>query len=183
MTVPPPSARPDLPGPYPAPPHPQQSAGFGPPSAGWGTVPGQAVPPGAHGAQPVVQCRACGGWPAARVTFRRHQGVLLMMRFHRIDGPFCRNCATVVYREETAGTLWQGWWSPLSLVLFTPGTLISNRVALARTNKLAEPAGGFPAYRARPGKPVLRRASSLAALAPLAWAVWVIANIVNDVTS
>ncbi|WLQ43103.1 hypothetical protein P8A22_26155 [Streptomyces laculatispora] len=94
--------------------------------------------------------------------------LLLMMRFRRTDGPFCRNCATVVYREETAGTLWQGWWSPLSLVLLTPGTLISNRVALAPMNKLSEPAGGFPAYRARPGKPAPRRASSLAALAPLA---------------
>ncbi|MBV9023834.1 MAG: hypothetical protein JO362_08575 [Streptomycetaceae bacterium] len=62
-----------------------------------------------------------------------------------------------------------------------PGTLIANRVALARVNKLPEPAGGLPRYGVRLGKKVLRRASSLVALAPLAWAIWVVANIINEV--
>jgi hypothetical protein len=112
-------------------------------------------------------------------TFRRHQGVVFIMRFHRWDGPFCRSCGTAVYREQTARTVWQGWWSPMSLVLFAPGTLIANRVALARVNKLSEPTGGHPGYAVRPVSAVLHRASSLVALVALIWGVWVVAHIMN----
>ncbi|WP_242587123.1 hypothetical protein [Streptomyces sp. MST-110588] len=117
------------------------------------------------------------------MTFRAHQGVLLWMRFSSLQGPFCRPCGTAVFREMTGKTLWQGWWSPLSLVLFTPGTLIINGVALARINKLSAPVPGQPGQQLQPGTPVLRRPTSLAVILPLIWAGWVIANIINDLTS
>ncbi|MEV7465482.1 hypothetical protein AB0O20_03065 [Streptomyces kronopolitis] len=187
MTVPSSSAQPSHPGlPYPPGSVPPQQGSGGTPSGGWQMPPGAGGVPGAGFAAPAaVQgvCRVCGGAPAVKTRFRRHQGLLFVMRFNRIDGPFCRDCGTAVYREQTAGTLWQGWWSPLSLVLFTPGTLIANRVALGRVNKLSDPTGWIPGYGARPGKEVLRRASSLVALVPLAWAIWVLANIINEVSS
>jgi hypothetical protein len=132
---------------------------------------------------PPLTCRICGALPAAFATFRRHQGVLMWMRFSSVNGPFCRPCGTAIYREVTSETVWQGWWSPLSLVLFTPGTLIINRVALAQINKLPAPIPGQPGPQLAPGTPVLRRASSLAALLPLAWAIWVLTHIINDLTS
>ncbi|MEU9105660.1 hypothetical protein AB0D54_15020 [Streptomyces xanthophaeus] len=170
----------------------QTPSGFGPPPpTGW-----QAPAPGSHPYAPypgtgtgqapspyagAIPCRHCGAAPAVPVTFRLHQGLLIMMRFHKMEGPFCRECGTAYFRELTARTLWQGWWSPFSLVLFTPFTLISNRVALAKVNRLPEPSGGGP--RPRVGLPVLRRPTSLVVLLPIAWAIWVIANIINDVTS
>lgn len=152
--------------------------GFGPqPPAGWpASGPGPAYPGAA-----AMMCRHCGASPAAPVTFRLHQGVLVLMRFHKMEGPFCRGCGTSFFREMTARTLWQGWWSPLSLVLFTPFTLIANRVALGKVNRLPEPTGGH--VRLQTGAPVLKRATSLAVLLPVAWLIWVIANIINDVTS
>jgi hypothetical protein len=45
-----------------------------------------------------------------------------------------------VYKKLTTETLWQGWWSPLSLVLFTPVTLLWNVIASARVKKLQAPA-------------------------------------------
>ncbi|KOU50080.1 hypothetical protein ADK54_09915 [Streptomyces sp. WM6378] len=132
---------------------------------------------------PPLTCRICGALPAAFATFRSHHGVLMWMRFSRVDGPFCRPCGLAIYREVTSETVWQGWWSPLSLVLFTPGTLIINRVALAQINKLPAPIPGQPGPQLSPGTPVLRRASSLAALLPLAWAIWALSHIINDLTS
>ncbi|MFI6688516.1 hypothetical protein [Streptomyces sp. NPDC050485] len=76
----------------------------------------------------------------------------------------------------TSRTVWQGWWSPLSLVLFTPGTLVINRITLAHINKLPAPIPGQPGQQLVPGTPVLRRVSSLAAALPLLWAMWIVAT-------
>ncbi|MEU5958240.1 hypothetical protein [Streptomyces sp. NPDC047525] len=101
------------------------------------------------------------------------------MRFSSVSGPFCQPCGTSIFRDLSGKTLWQGWWSPLSLVLFTPATLIVNRVALARLNKLPPPIPGQPGPQLMLGVPVLRRLSSLAAVVPLVWAIWMIARIAN----
>ncbi|WP_066935184.1 hypothetical protein [Streptomyces sp. NBRC 110611] len=120
--------------------------------------------------------------PAATVTVRAHQGLLIMMRFQKLEGPFCRTCGTAVFRQMTAATLALGWWSPFSLVFFTPFTLIWNALARTKLNKLTEPAPGQPGQQLDPGTPVLRRAVSYVALLPLAWAIWVIAHIIGDIT-
>ncbi|EGX59225.1 MULTISPECIES: hypothetical protein [Streptomyces] len=123
-------------------------------------------------------CRVCAASPAAPVTFRRHQGLLIWLGFSSLTGPFCRTCGTAAFREFTSRTLWQGWWSPFSLVI-NPIVLISNRFALARVNKLTEPEP-TPVPRQpvwAPGTPVLRRRSSLAALVPAFWAIWAVTGI------
>lgn len=81
-------------------------------------------------------CRLCGAEPAVQATVRGHQGMLVLMRFLRQEGPFCRDCGFATYRRMSAATLWQGWWGPLS-VFITPFTLLMNLGARARFLKLA----------------------------------------------
>ncbi|PNE43449.1 hypothetical protein AOB60_00510 [Streptomyces noursei] len=117
-------------------------------------------------------CRICGARPALQVTVHAHQGVLMWMRFHREDGPFCRSCGIAVVRELTTKTLWQGWWSPLSLVGFTPIALICNFSVRRKLTTLAPPGPSAPgATRKIQGKPVHQRPLAYVALVPLAWVV------------
>ncbi|MFD9410551.1 hypothetical protein ACFWBN_26530 [Streptomyces sp. NPDC059989] len=137
------------PNPYavpPVPPVPQQGA--------YGTHP-QPGPPG---------CRLCGAWPAAPATVRGHQGMIVLMRFLSLRGPFCRDCGLSTYRRMSSDTLWQGWWGPLSLFI-TPVTLLVNLGPRAAFRRLAPPVGGFrPPLD--PGKPLWRRTPALLALVP-----------------
>ncbi|MET9418064.1 hypothetical protein ABZY03_28525 [Streptomyces klenkii] len=105
-----------------------------PPAYGY-AAPGAAPAPVFAG----PSCRMCGGFPAAEATVRQHQGILIMMRFLHVRGPFCRNCGLAVVRDMTGKTLWQGWWSPVSLVIFTPFTLIWNMVVKSKLEKLPPP--------------------------------------------
>ncbi|MEU8588108.1 hypothetical protein AB0C59_14090 [Streptomyces sp. NPDC048664] len=89
---------------------------------------------GAYGGQ--VSCRFCGTAPAADVTFRAHRGLLVLMTFRKLEGPMCHSCGMQVYRKMTTETLWQGWWSPASLVVFTPFTLLWNVIAAGKVKKL-----------------------------------------------
>ncbi|MFI6144298.1 hypothetical protein [Streptomyces sp. NPDC051109] len=129
-------------------------------------LPPQAVP---YGHQPVPQapygCRVCGAQPAVRATVRGHQGMLVLMRFLRQEGPFCRDCGLATYRGMSADTLWQGWWGPLS-VFITPVTLLMNVGARARFLRLAPPAGAI-VRSLDPGRPLWRRPSALAFLVPV----------------
>ncbi|WP_328387002.1 hypothetical protein OHS81_25660 [Streptomyces sp. NBC_00400] len=88
------------------------------------------------------------------------------MRFLSRKGMFCRSCGLATYREMSAKTLWQGWWSPLSVVI-TPLTLLMNLGPRGRFRKLAAPTGGFrPSLD--PGKSLLRRPEALLFLVPMA---------------
>ncbi|MFJ9147098.1 hypothetical protein ACIRP7_03295 [Streptomyces sp. NPDC102270] len=142
-----------VPGPYqqlPAPGWPQQYGG------------GQ---PGAGGPGPVA-CQICGAAPAAPVTIRGHQGMLVIMRFLKREGMFCRTCALASYRDMQADTMVLGWWGPLSL-LMTPFTLLANLGALSGIRRIPEPvtAGFRPPLD--PGKPVFRRPAGILALIPV----------------
>ncbi|MGW0866957.1 hypothetical protein [Streptomyces sp. NPDC002611] len=150
-----------------------------PPTPQHAAAPYAATTPTLPTGQPM--CRICAASPAAPVTFRRHQGLLIWLGFASLTGPFCRTCGTAVFREFTSRSTWQGWWSPFSLVI-NPVVLISNRCALARVNKLTEPEPA-PDGRASwtPGTPVLRRRSSLAALVPVLWAIWAVVGILTEV--
>ncbi|MFE9097644.1 hypothetical protein [Streptomyces sp. NPDC007264] len=92
-----------------------------------------------QGAGTFLVCRFCGGAPAVDVTFRAHRGLLVLMTFRKLEGPMCRSCGMRVHKQLTTETLWQGWWSPLSLVLFTPLTLLWNVIASAKVKKLQAP--------------------------------------------
>ncbi|MCX5198497.1 hypothetical protein OOK31_32215 [Streptomyces sp. NBC_00249] len=159
--------------PYPGQPQPGQPYP-GQPYAGQ-PHPGQQYP-GAPGGG----CRNCGAAHAVDTSVRAHVGVLIMMRFHRVDGPFCRRCGRAMVRIMTTKTLCQGWWSPLSVAIFTPFTLIWNLIASMRFSKLppSEPAPGRQPLDE--GPPVHARPLAYVAIVPLLWVVWIISNIIAD---
>jgi len=108
-----------------------------------------------------LRCRFCGRSPAVAATVRAHRGMLVMMQWRHLRGPFCRSCGTQALRKLTTDTLWQGWWGPISLVLGTPFALLSNLFAWLKIRALPEPAGAVataaaasPAVPAAPPAPV-----------------------------
>ncbi|MEU2059594.1 hypothetical protein [Streptomyces sp. NPDC013455] len=104
--------------------------------------------------------------PAAPVTVRGHQGMVVLMRFLRRRAVLCRTCGLAVFRQMQADTLVRGWWGPLSM-LVTPVTLLVNLGALARIRRLPAPATAAWRPPLDPGRPVLRRPAGLVALVPL----------------
>ncbi|EST27931.1 hypothetical protein [Streptomyces roseochromogenus] len=172
---------PQTPGGYEQAPHPQAPAGYGQAPypqapAGYGQAPHPQMPsgygqaayqqaPGGYPAAPAIGCEVCGGVPAAPVTIRGHQGFLVIMRFLRREGTFCRSCALAVFRKMQADTLAMGWWGPMSM-LITPITLLINLFTLSRIRKLpAAAAAQRPGLD--PGRPVFGRPTGLVGIAPL----------------
>jgi hypothetical protein len=123
-------------------------------------------------------CRYCGGSPAVDVAFRAHLGLLVFLRFRRMDGPVCRMCGLGLHRGFTTYTLCWGWWSPLSLVLFGPLTLVRNVLAARKVERLADPGPGIAGRRFDPGLPLHRRPLAYVALVPVAWVLCLIAAVV-----
>lgn len=125
------------------------------PAPGWPQQYGGGQP-GAGGPGPVA-CQICGAAPAAPVTVRGHQGMVVIMRFLKREGMFCRTCALASFRDMQAETMVLGWWGPLSL-LITPFTLLANLGALSGIRRIPEPvAPGFrppltPASRCSGGR-------------------------------
>jgi hypothetical protein len=108
-------------------------------------------------------CRGCGSAPAAMVTFRGHQGFLVMMRYLSRKGPFCRDCGLATFRSMTVSTMWAGWWGLFSLFIntFVLGwNLIRSReiAALAAPQPTAYSQGRQPLD---PGAPILGRVSGI----------------------
>ena len=126
----------------------------------------------------VLACRLCGSTPAADGRFRRVQGLVLLMRWASVEGPFCRDCGLAVFRHLTAKTLLQGWWGFLSLFASVVAVL-DNLVVRRRFARLAAPARhpDAPALTTRPlrpGRPLTRRPSTLLAAVPIALLVAVL---------
>ncbi|MFD9123382.1 hypothetical protein [Kitasatospora sp. NPDC059571] len=134
------------------------------------------VPSGAWSA-----CRFCGAVPAVDVTVRGHQGIMVLMRFPRTEGPFCRTCGIAVHRRMTARSLWQGWWGVASLII-NPVVLLLNLGALAKIRRLGPPgpgASGAIGTPLRPGRPLLLRVEILGLLLP----ALIVGGIVLDATT
>ena len=123
-------------------------------------------------------CQLCGGSPAAEVAVRHHQGLFFFMLFRKRRGRFCRDCGTALFRKHTATTLWQGWWHPLSALLFNPVTIILNLRVRSKIERLPEPGPDPFASRQAPGKPLLLRAGALFGLLPAAFVVYVLAMVI-----
>lgn len=83
--------------------------------------------------------------PAADTTCRGHQGILIIMRFLHVKGPFCHDCGMSTYRRMTANTLLQGWWGYASSII-TPITVIIN-LTRRGTPKRAPAVSGQPMRR------------------------------------
>ncbi len=151
------AAAPGYPNAYSAPP-----AGYpAPPVPGDGyQVPAQAYPQGA------TQCRLCGCVPAANVTFREHQGMILIMRFVHLKGPFCRDCGLATFRRLTANTLIRGWYGYASSVI-TPITVLINLIRRGKVASLPAPVPppvGPSRHPMDPGAPLMARPVALIGL-------------------
>lgn len=162
--------------PYAAPPNAPYGA---PPNAPYGAAqqapyapPQQQMPYGMpQGAPMDPQCRFCGCVPAVDTTFRGHRGMIIVMSFLHLKGPFCRDCGLSVFRDMTAKTLIGGWWGYISFIA-TPVTVLIN---LTRHGKVAglpapmPPPDGRPHGRpADPGPPLMARPIAIiGALVPL----------------
>ncbi|MGW4688919.1 hypothetical protein ACWEPM_29045 [Streptomyces sp. NPDC004244] len=158
------------PAPAPAPGSYAQAPAPAPAPGGYvGPLPMGHVPP---------ECRACGGRAAANHKVRAHVGVLVLMRFEHLDGPFCRACGIAVVRQMTTRALCLGWWGPLSLVLFNPFTLVWNLFVYLKYSKLPPSTPAPGRTHLDTGPQVLRRPLAYVALIPLAWALWVISQII-----
>jgi hypothetical protein len=138
---------------------------------------GQQMPQGQPG---MVQCRFCGGVPAVEATVRGHQGFLIMMRFLKLQGPFCKTCGTAATRDMTAKSMWQGWWGVASLII-NPITMLMNLGTFSKFKNLPEPVPGAPGRPMDPGKPLFKRPVVLGLLIPIAvLALIVVANLNKD---
>ena len=120
---------------YPPPAYPAQNfAGAPAPAAPYPT----AYPAAGAGQMPMVSCRLCGSVPAVDTTFRGHQGMVVIMRFLRFEGPFCRDCGLGTFRHMTSRTLVQGWYGYGSFIC-TPFTVLINLIRRGKVAKLAPP--------------------------------------------
>jgi hypothetical protein len=164
------------PGEYQAPGQPGQPQYGQPPAAPQGqqfgqTFPQQGQAPQFQGMpaypQGAIQCRFCGGMPAVQATVRGHQGFLIMMRFLKLEGPFCKTCGIATVRNMTAKSLWQGWWGIGSSII-NPITMLINIPQRLKFNQLPEPMPGAPGQPMDKGRPLFLRPAILGFLIPIA---------------
>uniref|UniRef100_UPI000A7A504A LppU/SCO3897 family protein n=1 Tax=Peterkaempfera griseoplana TaxID=66896 RepID=UPI000A7A504A len=149
---------------FPPPQAPAPGYGF-PPPQGAAPMPGPGFPP------PMPQgygptCRFCGSVPAVEATIRGHQGFLVIMRFLKLQGPFCRTCGIAAHRDMTSKSLWQGWWGIASAVI-NPITMLINIPQRSKINQLPPPMPGAPGTPMNPGKPIFARPGSWVLLLPV----------------
>ncbi|MGI5241250.1 hypothetical protein [Dactylosporangium sp. CA-139066] len=119
-----------------------------------------------------ISCRICHRAPAANVRFHGHQGMVVLMRFSRVDGPFCRDCGLAAYRDMSAQTLVRGWWGIFS-VFAAAGVLVLNAARRGQVARLAEPERGRNERTLDPGKPLLDRPAAYGLLVPALLLVFV----------
>jgi hypothetical protein len=129
-----------------------------------------------------LQCRFCGAVPAVQATVRGHQGMIIMMRFLKLQGPFCRTCGTASVRDMTAKSLWQGWWGIGSMII-NPITMLMNLEPWSKFRKLPEPAPGAPGRPMNPGKPLIQRPAMAMLLLPIALIVAIVVINLNITTT
>lgn len=101
------------------------------------------------------------------------------MRSQKIKGPFCRTCGIALVRSQTTKTLWQGWWSPISLVYSAPRTLVLNLLVSRELEALPLPEPAASGAAPLPvGKQVRHRPLAYVGLIPLVWAVWFVVSVI-----
>ncbi|GAA1518187.1 LppU/SCO3897 family protein [Kribbella lupini] len=130
-----------------------------------------------------LQCRFCGAVPAVQATVRGHMGLIILMRFLKLEGPFCKTCGTASVRDMTAKSLWQGWWG-IGSAIVNPFTMLSNIGPWKKFQELPEPMPGAPGRPMNPGKPLFKRPEILGLLLPvLVIAAIVIGNLTTTTSS
>ncbi|MGW7444614.1 LppU/SCO3897 family protein [Kitasatospora sp. NPDC054795] len=112
-----------------------------------------------------LSCQHCGSVPAVDATFRGHLGLVIILKYLKTRGPFCRSCGIATHREMTSDSLWQGWWGIPSMIV-NPIIMLINIPQRLKVDKLAEPLPGAPRPPMDPGKPVYLRPTILGVLIP-----------------
>jgi hypothetical protein len=120
-----------------------------------------------------LQCRFCGGVPAVEATVRGHQGFIVLMRFLKLQGPFCKTCGVAATRDMTAKSMWQGWWGIGSSII-NPVTMLTNLGTYSKFKNLPEPIPGAPGRPMDPGKPLFKRPAVLGLLLPFVLIVLIV---------
>jgi len=138
-----------------------------------------ATPLGVPVPEQQLFCRVCGSMPAAQATFRRVQGIVILIRFGSYEGPFCRTCGITMHRKVTTDSLWQGWWALWSL-LANPVVMLINLVPRYRISRLQPPVPGAPGLPLDPGKPMYKRPAILGFLIPLVVLPLIIWGVTRD---
>jgi len=82
-----------------------------------------------------VACRYCGQSPAVKGTFNSVTGMVILMRFGTIEGPFCATCADSAFGRVQRRTALTGWFGVLSFIA-TPFVLLSNALLLAKARRV-----------------------------------------------
>jgi hypothetical protein len=119
----------------------QPAPGYAPANYGQQSAPGGYAPPAGYTVPSTMAnpgCRFCGSVPVANVTFRGHQGMIVLMRFLHMKGPFCRDCGLATFRQMTSRTLVQGWYGYASFII-TPITILINLVRRGKVASLPAP--------------------------------------------
>ncbi|MGQ4601002.1 LppU/SCO3897 family protein [Nocardia sp. R6R-6] len=122
-----------------------------------------------------IPCTVCGSTPAVHATFRAHRGLILFMQFRKHEGMFCRDCGMALFRKLQGDSLWQGWWSWLSLII-NPIVLLCNLGERAQVRRLPAPIPGPHSVPLDPGKPLTERPQLLGLLLPVIGAAVVVAG-------
>lgn len=112
-----------------------------------------------------LSCGHCGSVPAVDATFRGHLGLIIILKYFKRRGPFCRSCGIATHREMTSDSLWQGWWGIPSMIV-NPIIMLINIPQRLKVDKLAEPLPGAPRPPMDPGKPVYLRPTIFGLLIP-----------------
>jgi hypothetical protein len=67
--------------------------------------------------QPPESCEMCGRLPAKHFLVRRHVGLVVRMKWYKVEADLCRDHALSVSRSFLLRTLVQGWWGYLSIFI------------------------------------------------------------------
>lgn len=83
-------------------------------------------------------CDICGRVPAERFVIRKHIGMIVLQRFHKVDNILCKTCCTTIAKDWTKTTAFLGWWGFISFFV-TPLNLLANLGVLRRAKRMSEP--------------------------------------------
>jgi hypothetical protein len=107
--------------------------------------------------------------------------MIILMRFLKLRGPFCRTCGIASVRDMTSKSLWQGWWG-IGSAIINPITMLMNIGPMQKFKSLPEPAPG-PGQPMNPGKPLFQRPVILGLLIPVAVLALIIWANVNSTSN
>ena len=127
------------------------------------------------------ECTICGNYPARSITLRSETGKILWRVRRRLDGTYCRDCGTALFRSMTNRTMLLGWWGVISFFV-NWFTIVQNLFARLSLSGMQRPQGRHADVEARldrplsQGRPLLLRSGPLATIAVLVVVILMLTN-------